>query len=47
MIQPMTENDKIVTHYLADGEFQRPAYPVLAGEIFEAVHAAAPTGAAL
>ena len=47
MIQRMTENDKIVTRYLADGEFQRTALPVLAREIFEAVHAAAPTGAAL
>ncbi|WP_330508570.1 type I restriction endonuclease [Pseudomonas putida] len=38
MIQRMTENDKIVTRYMDDGEFQRAAFPILAKEIFEAVH---------
>ncbi|KVM68420.1 restriction endonuclease subunit R [Burkholderia ubonensis] len=40
MIQRMAENDKIVTRYMDDGEFQRTAFPILAKEIFEAVHAA-------
>lgn len=39
MIQRMAENDKIVTRYMDDGEFQRTAFPILAKEIFEAVHA--------
>lgn len=39
MIQRMAENDKIVTRYMDDGEFQRTAFPILAREIFEAVHA--------
>jgi type I restriction enzyme R subunit len=38
MIQRMGENDKIVTRYLDDGEFQRTAFPILAREIFEAIH---------
>lgn len=38
MIQRMTENDRIVTRYMDDGEFQRTAFPLLAKEIFEAVH---------
>lgn len=40
MIQRMTENDKIVTRYIDDGDFQRTAFPILAKELFEAVHAA-------
>lgn len=40
MIQRMTENDRIVTRYMDDGDFQRAAFPVLAREIFEAIHAA-------
>ena len=39
MIQRMAENDKIVTRYMDDGDFQRTAFPILAREIFEAVHA--------
>jgi type I restriction enzyme R subunit len=39
MIQRMAENDKIVTRYMDDDEFQRTAFPILAKEIFEAVHA--------
>lgn len=38
MIQRMAENDKIVTRYMDDGEFQRIAFPVLAKEIFESIH---------
>jgi type I restriction enzyme, R subunit len=41
MIQRMSENDKIVTRYMADPEFQNSAFPILAREIFEAVRAAA------
>lgn len=39
MIQRMTENDKIVSRYMDDAEFQRAAFPILAKEIFDAVHA--------
>ena len=39
MIQRMAENDKIVTRYMDDGDFQRTAFPILAREILEAVHA--------
>jgi type I restriction enzyme, R subunit len=37
MIQRMSENDKIVTRYMDDGEFQRIAFPILSKQIFEAV----------
>lgn len=36
-IQRMSENDKIVTRYMDDKEFQGLAYPILAREIFEAI----------
>ena len=39
MIERMAENDKIVTRYMADQEFQGLAFPILAREIFEAVRA--------
>ena len=39
MIQRMTENDKIVTRYMDDGDFQRVAFPILAREIFDAIRA--------
>lgn len=39
MIQRMGENDKIVTRYMDDGEFQKAAFPILARKIFEAIHA--------
>jgi type I restriction enzyme R subunit len=39
MIERMGENDKIVTRYMADRDFQAAAFPVLAREIFEAVRA--------
>jgi type I restriction enzyme R subunit len=37
MIDRMSENDKIVTRYMADQDFQSSAFPILAREIFEAV----------
>ena len=37
MIERIAENDKIVTRYMADQEFQGSAFPILAREIFEAV----------
>jgi len=39
MIERMGENDKIVTRYMSDRDFQGIAYPILAREIFEAVQA--------
>lgn len=39
MIERMGENDKIVTRYMADQEFQGSAFPILAREIFQAVRA--------
>ena len=46
MIERMGENDKIVTRYMADQQFQGSAFPILAREIFEAVRAKQPGGAA-
>lgn len=40
MIQRMADNDKIVTRYMDDQEFQNASFPILAKEIFDAVHAA-------
>lgn len=37
MIERMGENDKIVTRYMADNDFQGTAFPILAKEIFEAI----------
>ncbi|MFI5397518.1 MAG: type I restriction endonuclease subunit R [Candidatus Binatia bacterium] len=45
MIERMGENDKIVTRYMADREFQGSAFPILAKEIFDAVRAAVPAPA--
>ena|SRR5215469_9541787 len=39
MIERMGENDKIVTRYMADRDFQASAFPILAQEIFTAVRA--------
>jgi len=39
MIERMGENDKIVTRYMADREFQGAAFPILAKEIFETIRA--------
>ncbi len=41
MIERMAENDKIVTRYMDDREFQSAAFPILAREIFDAVRAQA------
>jgi len=37
LIQRMADNDKIVTRYMDDSEFQSVAFPILAKEIFEAI----------
>ena len=37
LIQRMSDNDKIVTRYMDDPDFQNTAFPILAKEIFEAV----------
>ena len=39
MIQRMAENDKIVTRYMEDAEFQNSAFTILAREIFETIRA--------
>jgi len=39
MIARMADNDKIVTRYMSDRDFQGAAYPILAREIYDAVHA--------
>jgi type I restriction enzyme, R subunit len=41
MIDRMGENDKIVTRYMADKDFQETAFPILAKEIFTAIRAKA------
>jgi type I restriction enzyme R subunit len=45
MIERIAENDKIVTRYMADQEFQGSAFPILAREIFEAVRSRVRTSA--
>jgi type I restriction enzyme R subunit len=37
MIERMGENDKIVTRYMSDRDFQASAYPILVREIFDTV----------
>lgn len=37
MLERMAENDKIVTRYMADNDFQGSAFPILAKEIFDAI----------
>jgi len=39
LIQRMADNDRIVTRYMDDAEFQNVAFPILAKEIFDAVRA--------
>ncbi len=39
MIQRMADNDKIVTRYMDDQQFQDAAYPILAKEIFDTIKA--------
>ena len=45
MIERMGENDKIVTRYMADQEFQGSAFPILAREIFDTVRSGSPGAA--
>jgi type I restriction enzyme, R subunit len=42
MIERMGENDKIVTRYMADNEFQGTAFPILAKEIFQTIRERTP-----
>ena len=44
MIERMGDNDKIVSRYMADQEFQGTAFPILAKEIFEAIRERAGEG---
>lgn len=37
MLERISENDRLVTRYMADDDFQGAAFPILAREIFEAV----------
>ena len=46
MKERMAENDKIVTRYMADHEFQDSAFPILAREVFEAIQRGEPEGSA-
>ena len=39
MIERMADNDRIVTRYMEDNEFQSSAFPILAREIFDTVRA--------
>ena len=41
MIERMAENDKIVSRYITDREFQGSAFPILAREIFEEIRGGA------
>jgi type I restriction enzyme R subunit len=41
MVQRMGENDKIVTRYMDDPEFQNATFPILAKAIFEAIRSKA------
>jgi len=38
MLQRMTDNDKIVTRYMDDKDFQSAVFPLLAKEIFMSLH---------
>ncbi|MBI4914918.1 MAG: type I restriction endonuclease subunit R [Acidobacteria bacterium] len=44
MIDRMAENDRIVTRYMSDREFQASAFPLLAKAVFEHVRSMAGTG---
>ena len=44
MMQRMAQNDKIVTRYMDDQQFQDAAFPSLAKEIFDAIQAGGRTG---
>jgi type I restriction enzyme R subunit len=41
MIESLAQNDKIVSRYMGDRDFQRTAFPILAREIFEAIRTVA------
>jgi type I restriction enzyme, R subunit len=45
MIERMGENDKIVTRYMADRDFQSSAFPILAREIFQTIRSRSPSNA--
>ena len=45
LIQRMADNDKIVTRYMDDPDFQNTAFPILAREIFDAVRGGKPGNA--
>jgi type I restriction enzyme R subunit len=38
MVERMSKNDKIVTRYMDDADFQNTAFPPLARSIFDAIH---------
>jgi hypothetical protein len=42
MMERMADNDRLVTRYMADSEFQGSAFPILAREIFETVRGTTP-----
>src|SRR5207237_1027797 len=42
MIERMAENDKIVTRYMEDSDFQGSAFPILAREIFQTIRGRSP-----
>jgi type I restriction enzyme R subunit len=46
MIERMGENDKIVTRYMADRDFQSSAFPILARDIFETIRSRSPASTA-
>ena len=37
MMQRMSENDRIVTRYMDDGNFQKTVFPILAKEIYKSI----------
>ena len=39
MIQRLSENDKIVSRYMEDAEFQNTAFPLLAQALFDTLRA--------
>ena len=45
MVQRLADNDKIVTRYMDDLEFQNVAFPLLARDVFAAIRARESTGA--
>ena len=37
MLERMAQNDRIVTRYISDQDFQQAAFPILAKETFDSV----------